>query len=66
MENPESRFVGDIEAAFKEVQEMKYRRAERKPESEQMSLLDQARADIGASASGDAKTLCHSDGQLPR
>ena len=39
MENPPSRFVGDIEAALKEVQEMKYRPPEKKPESGQMSLL---------------------------
>ena len=39
MENVPSRFVGDIEAALKEVQEMKYRPPERKPESGQMSLL---------------------------
>ena len=39
MENPPSRFVGDIEAALKEIQEMKYRPPERKPESGQMSLL---------------------------
>jgi DNA helicase II / ATP-dependent DNA helicase PcrA len=38
-ENPPSRFVGDIEAALKEVQEMKYRPPERKPESGQMSLF---------------------------
>jgi hypothetical protein len=30
MENPPSRFVGDIEAVLKEVQEMKYRPPERK------------------------------------
>jgi DNA helicase-2/ATP-dependent DNA helicase PcrA len=39
MENPPSRFVGDIEAALKEVQERQYRPPERKPESGQMSLL---------------------------
>ena len=39
MANASSRFVGDIEAALKEVQEMKYRPPERKPESGQMSLL---------------------------
>ena len=39
MENPPSRFVGDIEAALKEIQEMQYRPPERKPESGQMSLL---------------------------
>jgi DNA helicase-2/ATP-dependent DNA helicase PcrA len=39
MENPPSRFVGDIEAALKEVQERQYRPPERKPESGQMSLF---------------------------
>ena len=39
MENPPSRFVGDIETALKEIQEMKYRPPERKPESGQMSLF---------------------------
>ena len=39
MENPPSRFVGDIEAALKEIREMQYRPPERKPESGQMSLL---------------------------
>ncbi len=39
MENPPSRFVGDIEAALKELQEMQYRPPERKPESGQMSLF---------------------------
>ena len=39
MENPPSRFVGDIEAAVKESQEMKYKLPERKPDSGQMSLL---------------------------
>ena len=39
MENPPSRFVGDIEAALKEMQEMKYRPPERKPESKQLSLF---------------------------
>ena len=39
MENTASRFVGDIEAALKEVQEMKYRPPERKPESTQLSLF---------------------------
>ena len=39
MENQPSRFVGDIEAALKEVQEMQYRPPERKPESGQMSLF---------------------------
>jgi DNA helicase-2/ATP-dependent DNA helicase PcrA len=39
MENPPSRFVGDIEAALKEIQEMKYRRPERKEESKQLSLF---------------------------
>jgi ATP-dependent DNA helicase UvrD/PcrA len=39
MENAPSRFVGDIEAALKEVQEMQYRPPERKPESGQMSLF---------------------------
>jgi DNA helicase-2/ATP-dependent DNA helicase PcrA len=39
MENLPSRFVGDIEAVLKEVQEMKYRPPERKPESGQMSLF---------------------------
>ncbi|MCX6030767.1 MAG: UvrD-helicase domain-containing protein [Chloroflexi bacterium] len=39
MENAPSRFVGDIEAALKEWQEMKYRRPEQKPESGQMSLF---------------------------
>ncbi len=39
MENPPSRFVGDIEAALKEVQERQYRPPERKPESSQLSLF---------------------------
>jgi DNA helicase II / ATP-dependent DNA helicase PcrA len=39
MENAASRFVGDIEAALKEVQVMKYRPPERKPESTQLSLF---------------------------
>jgi len=39
MENPPSRFVGDIAAALKEVQERKYRPPQRKPESGQMSLF---------------------------
>jgi superfamily I DNA/RNA helicase len=39
MENAASRFVADIEAALKEVQEMQYRPPERKPESGQMSLF---------------------------
>ena len=39
MENPPSRFVGDIEAALKEIREMEYRRAEQKPESTQLSLF---------------------------
>ncbi len=39
MENAPSRFVGDIEAALKELQEMKYRPPERKPESTQLSLF---------------------------
>ncbi len=39
MENAPSRFVGDIEAALKEVQEMKFSRPEQKPESGQMSLF---------------------------
>ena len=39
MENSPSRFMGDIEAALKELQEMKYRPPERKPESGQMSLF---------------------------
>lgn len=39
MENTASRFVGDIEAALKEIQERKYQPPERKPESGQMSLF---------------------------
>jgi DNA helicase-2/ATP-dependent DNA helicase PcrA len=39
MENLPSRFVGDIEAALKEIQEQKYRPPERKPESKQLSLF---------------------------
>ena len=40
MENQPSRFVGDIEAALKEVREIKgYRPREQKPESGQMSLF---------------------------
>ena len=39
MENTASRFVGDIEAALKESQEMKYKLPEKKPESGQMSLF---------------------------
>jgi superfamily I DNA/RNA helicase len=39
MENAPSRFVGDIEAALKEVQEMTYRHATRKGESRQLSLF---------------------------
>ena len=39
MENAPSRFVGDIETALKELQEMKYRPPERKPESTQLSLF---------------------------
>ena len=39
MENAASRFVGDIEAALKEIQAQKYRPPERKPESGQMSLF---------------------------
>ena len=39
MENAASRFVGDIEAALKEIQERKYQPPERKPESGQMSLF---------------------------
>ena len=39
MENPPSRFVGDIEAAVKEIQEMQYRPPERKPESSQLNLF---------------------------
>ncbi len=39
MENPPSRFVGDIAAALKEVQERRYRPPARKPESGQMSLF---------------------------
>ena len=39
MENAASRFVGDIEAALKESQEMKYKLPEKKPESGQMSLF---------------------------
>jgi len=31
--------VGDIEAALKEIQERKYKRPEKKPESGQMSLF---------------------------
>ncbi len=39
MENAPSRFVGDIEAALKELRERQYRPPERKPESGQMSLF---------------------------
>jgi len=39
MENPPSRFVGDIEMALKEIQAQQYRPPERKPESGQMSLF---------------------------
>lgn len=39
MENPLSRFVGDIEAALKEIRAQQYRPPERKPESGQMSLF---------------------------
>ncbi len=39
MENPPSRFVGDIEAALKEIQAQQYRPPERKPESGQMNLF---------------------------
>ena len=39
MANAPSRFVGDIETALKEVQEMKYRPPAKKLESGQMSLL---------------------------
>lgn len=39
MENPPSRFVGDIAAALKDVQERKHRPPQRKPESGQMSLF---------------------------
>ena len=39
MGNAPSRFVGDIEAALKEIQERLYRPPERKPESGQMSLF---------------------------
>ncbi len=39
MANAPSRFVGDIEAALKEIQEMKYRPPERKSESSQLSLF---------------------------
>ncbi len=39
MENAPSRFVGDIEAALKELREMQYRPPEKKPESRQMSLF---------------------------
>jgi DNA helicase-2/ATP-dependent DNA helicase PcrA len=39
MENPPSRFVGDIEAALKEVQERKRRPPERKEESKQLRLF---------------------------
>jgi DNA helicase-2/ATP-dependent DNA helicase PcrA len=38
-ENAPSRFVGDIEAALKEIQARQYRPPERKPESGQMSLF---------------------------
>jgi len=38
-ENPISRFVKDIEDALKEMQEMKYRPPEKKPESGQLSLF---------------------------
>jgi DNA helicase-2/ATP-dependent DNA helicase PcrA len=39
MENAPSRFVGDIEAALKQIQEAKRRPPERKPEHEQLSLF---------------------------
>lgn len=39
MENATSRFVGDIEAALKELRVMQYKPPERKPESGQMSLF---------------------------
>ena len=39
MENQPSRFVGDIEAALKEIRMMAYRLPDRKAESGQMSLL---------------------------
>jgi DNA helicase-2/ATP-dependent DNA helicase PcrA len=39
MENQESRFVNDIEAAIKELQEMNTKHAERRPESGQLSLF---------------------------
>jgi DNA helicase-2/ATP-dependent DNA helicase PcrA len=39
MKNATSRFVGDIEAALKEIQEMKYRPPEKKEESKQLSLF---------------------------
>jgi len=39
MENAASRFVGDIEAALKEIQEMKYRPPEKKEESKQLTLF---------------------------
>ncbi len=38
-ENPVSRFVGDIEAALKEIRAQQYRPLERQPESGQMSLF---------------------------
>ena len=40
MENQESRFVTDIEAALKEIRKMKYRPPERKPERRQMSFFE--------------------------
>ncbi len=39
MRNPVSPFVNDIESALKEIQEMKYKRQEPKPESGQLSLF---------------------------
>jgi len=39
MENPPARFVGDIEMALKEAQEMKYRLPEKREESKQLSLF---------------------------
>jgi hypothetical protein len=38
-ENTPSRCTGDIEAALKEAQELKYRPPERKPESGQLNLF---------------------------
>ena len=39
MENRPSRFVDDIEAALKALQEMQYKRPEKKPEDPQLRLF---------------------------